>query len=96
MWLILWLFGAVVAEALEGVGDVLQHRKVRLSFFVVPIEGKSEVSFSVPVCCVLVVFFDNTNKVISVFFSDVFHAEIVDDQGETDWSPLVSPKPGCV
>ena len=62
-----------------------------LSFVVVPLEMNTDVSFACPVCCDLVVFFEDSFEVIGVFFSNIFYSEIVDYQCELYWAGIVFP-----
>ena len=44
----LWSF---TFELFQCVGNVIGHGKVDLTFHIVPINGESEVSFSLPINC---------------------------------------------
>ncbi len=62
------------------------------AFCVVPVQGEAKVPFVFPIDCVVVVVGNDTDQVVGVFFADVFDAEVVDYELETDWAPRVRPE----
>ena len=91
VWLVLLLFRAFTVEAGEGIGDVIGHGEMNFLLGVIPVESKSEVTFSFPVFSDVVMFFDGIDEVVGMFFAYVLHPEIVDNEGERYWSPIVRP-----
>ena len=53
---------------------------------VVPFDGKSAISFAVPIARTLIVLSNCVQEVLRVLLADVFYSEIVDDKGELDWA----------
>ena len=66
-----------------------------LTFFVIPIENKAEISCSIPVCFAYIIFFDGLKQMLRVFFSYVSHAEVINNKGKADWTPFMRPETGC-
>ena len=63
-----------------------------MSTLVIPIEGNADVSITVPFCSNALIVFQRRLEMEGMFFANIFHAEIVDDEGELYWSPFVLPK----
>ena len=42
--------------------------------------------------CDFVVFFEGLFEMECVFFADIFHSEVVDNQCDLDWAPFVAPE----
>ena len=68
-----------MVEALESGFDISWHRYMYLVFLVVPIYGDSGVNVSLPVTSYCVIFLEVRDEMFSVLFSDIFHAEVIDD-----------------
>ena len=87
------MFGArFVLKNFERFSNVTRHGEVHLSALVIPIEGNADVSLTVLFCSYTVIIFQCRLEMEGMFFADILHAEIVDDEGELDWSPFVLPK----
>ena len=67
----------LVMESFEGFGNVIWHRDVDFSIFIVPIDGESKVACSVPFFADCVVFLEGIHQVLVMLLANVFHAEIV-------------------
>jgi len=67
---------------------------VALSFVVIPFEMNSDVSFACPICCDLVMFFEDSFKMLCMLFADIFYTEIIDYQCELYGTCLVFPEAG--
>ena len=63
-----------------------------MAALVVPVEGDADVAPPVPFGLDLVVVLDGALEVEGVFGADVFDAEVVDDQCELHWAPVVLPE----
>ena len=63
-----------------------------LLVLVIPILGDAYVSPSIPFQCDFVVFFEGLFEVECVFFANMFHSKVVDDQCELDSVPFVAPE----
>ncbi len=61
---------------------------------VVPFDGKSAISFAVPIALTLIVLSYCVQEVLRIFLADVFYSKIVYDKGELDWVRLVQPQSG--
>ena len=94
--LVLFSFRAFTVESGEGIGDVIGHGEMDFALGVIPVERESEVTFAFPVFSDVVMLFNGVDEMIGVFFADVFHSEIVDNEGERDRSPIVRPQTRCV
>ncbi len=62
---------------------------------IVPIHVHSNVVCSGPINGADTVFVENLGKMVGVFFSDIFYAEVIDAEGEGDGVPIVLPKAWC-
>ncbi len=63
---------------LEEFFDVPRHRNIEGSSRIIPLQFYSTVKVAHPVFGDAVVFFDAGDKVIGMFFTNVFYAKIVD------------------
>src|SRR5210317_1720514 len=59
---------------------------------IIPIKGESEVSFSLPICCTVIVFLNYFDQMFCMLFAYIFDAKIVDDKSETDRTPIMRPE----
>ena len=66
-----------------------------LALGVVPIHVHSNVACSGPIDGADIVFVENLGEMVGVFFADIFHAKVVDAEGEGDGAPIVSPEARC-
>ena len=89
---VLWGFWEWVTELAKGGFDILGHGDVEGVIVVVPVEGDPTVEGAGPVGGAFVVLVQGIGEVLCMFESFVFNAEVVDDKGELDWSPCVSPE----
>ena len=81
-----------VPEFGQSFGGVARHGEVDLAAVVVPVERDADVLLTVPVRLQVVVFSDGVDKVLSVLLADVFDPEVVNNERELDWTPLVEPQ----
>ena len=61
---------------------------------VVPMQGKPNITPSIPVHGDFVVPLQCLDEMVSVFFSDIFDAEIVHTEGKANGSSVVRPETG--
>ena len=73
----LWVCGGFVFETLEEFWNVFWHGNVRITLFVISIQCDTKVESAGPVFRTGVVFVDGVHEMVSIFFSDILHAEIV-------------------
>ncbi len=64
---------------------------MNLVFVVVPIQCYPDIPFARPITCKFVVFFECVLEMLSMFFADVFHAEVMDNRGKLYQSFVVFP-----
>ncbi len=95
MWLHLWLVWKFMAESDESILNVAWHGKMYLVLFVVPGKCEAKVLCAVPVGVNFVVFLKDDHKMFDIVFVDVLHAKIVDDEGEADRVPVMTPVSWC-
>jgi hypothetical protein len=62
---------------------------------VVPVEHEAKVLRAFPVNVDLVVLLEYTGKMFDVFLVIVLHSKNVDNEGEADWAPIVTPISWC-
>ena len=65
-----------------------------LSLVVVPFYVNSDVTFACPICCDLVMLFENLFEMVGVFFANIFDSEIVYYECELDRAGVVFPEAG--
>jgi hypothetical protein len=82
-----------MAETDEGVFNVPRHGEMHLALGIVPIECESKVLCSFPVGVNCVVLCQYAHEMLDVVLVDVLHAEVIDDECETDGAPVVLPVP---
>ena len=85
---------ANVLEELEGLLHVTRHVQVDGSFFVVPRQLDADVSAARPIGINFVMFLEGGHEVDDVFFTNVFHAKIVNHECEGNGSCGVLPEAG--
>jgi hypothetical protein len=66
-----------MTELREGFGDISWHGEVNLSLGVVPVKGDADIMTASPVCGDLVVFLEDLEEMLRVFFSAVFDTKVV-------------------
>ncbi len=62
---------------------------------VVPVKHEARVSRAFPININLVVLLEYAGKMIDVFLVDVLNSKVVDNKGEADWVPVVTPISWC-
>ncbi len=62
---------------------------------VASVECEAKVSSAFPINVNLVVLLEYAGKMFDVFLVDVLHSKVVDDEGEADWVPIVTPISWC-
>ena len=80
-----------VAVLGEHILDVAIHGETARALGVVPRKVDTGVLLALPVFRDGVVLLKDGTEVQSVAFSDVFDAKVIDDEGECDGAPLVTP-----
>ncbi len=65
---------------------------MNLAFVVVPIHCCPNIPFACPITCKFVVFFKCVLEMLCMFFADIFHAEVINNQCKLYWSCVVFPK----
>jgi hypothetical protein len=80
-----------VAVLGEHILDVAVHGETARALGVVPREVDAGVFLALPVFRDCVVLLKDGTEVQSVAFSDVFDAKVIDDEGECDGAPPVTP-----
>ena len=60
---------------------------------IVPVEGNTNIFASSPILRYFVKLLENTNEMHRMFFSNVFHSEIIDNECERYRLGLVCPQP---
>ncbi len=65
---------------------------MNLAFVVVPIQCYLDIPFACPITRKFVVFFKCIAEMLGMFFANIFHAKIIDNQCELCWSCVVFPK----
>ena len=71
-----------MVEFFECSGYVAWHGDIDISLVIVPVKGETVVQFSGPVDSQVVVGFGSVDEMRGVSCGKVFHAEIVDEEGE--------------
>jgi hypothetical protein len=61
----------------------------------VPVKHEAKVLSAFPINVDLVVLFEYAGEMFDVFFVDVLHSKVVDNEGEADWAPIVTPISWC-
>ena len=82
--------GGHVHEFVECAGDVAWHGDVDGAGGVVPFEGEAAIEGAGPVGGDGVLCLESVDEMLCVFGADVFDAEVVDDECESDWSSGVA------
>ncbi len=62
---------------------------MNLALVVVPIQCYPNVPFACPIARRFVVFFKCVLEMLCIFFANVFHSEVIDNQCELYWSCVV-------
>jgi hypothetical protein len=83
-------------EAFECLGNIAGHGEVNGARLVVPGKCKSNIECACPVCCDELFVFQNSHQVLCMFFSHILYSEVINTQGEGDWTGLVFVESGCV
>ena len=76
--------------------DVSRHGHVKPSLFVIPFEGDPAIKIARQILCDFVCFFYAPYEMLHMFFTNIFHSEIINNQSERYRSPLVLPKTGRI
>ena len=84
-------------EFVKGVFDVARHAEVTGMIGIVPFEVDAEEVFAFPVNVnFLIMVAEALDQMVSMLFANVFDAEVIHNEEEADWVPLVVPKAGSV
>ncbi len=95
MWLQLQLVWKFMGESGEGILNVSWHGEMYLAVFDVPVQCESKVLCPFPVSVNFVVLLDDACKMDNIVFLDVLHSKKIDDKGEADGAPVMSPVSWC-
>ncbi len=60
--------------------------------FVIPIDVEAKIACTLPVHVTFVILLEYCKDMSGICFVDVLYSEIINDKGETDRSPFVSPE----
>ena len=75
----------------ELLRNVSRHGDVECARIIIPSQFYAAVLITRSILYELIFFSDAFNEVVGVFLSNIFHAEVVDNQGEGDGAPFVTP-----
>ena len=81
-----------VVETGECFLYVVWHGDVDLLVFVVPINRQADVAAAFPLMADGAVLFDGLHEMLGASGAHVLDAEVVHNQAETDWPPIMFPK----
>ena len=81
-----------MVECFEFSSYIAWHEDVNISLVVVPVEGDTVVQFSGPVNSQVVVGFDGVDEMRGVSCGEIFHAEVVDAEGECGVFRAMAPE----
>jgi hypothetical protein len=62
---------------------------------VVPVKHEAKISGAFPIDVDLVVLLEYAREMLDVFLVDVLHSKVVSNEGQADWTPIVTPIPWC-
>jgi hypothetical protein len=62
---------------------------------VVPVKHEAKVSRASPIDVDLVVLLEYAGKIFNVFLVDVLYSKVVNNKGEADWAPIMTPISWC-
>ncbi len=65
------------------------HGQMKVALVVVPIQYYPDVLFACPIARKFAVFFKCVLEMLCMFFANVFHAKVIDNQCELYWSCVV-------
>ena len=91
VWRELGISGKRLVVMSKDLGDVALHGYAASAFVVVPVEVHACKIGAFPVLGHGVILLKDVAEVQGVALTDIFNAEIVDDDGEEDGAPLVEP-----
>ena len=83
-----------VMETPPSFFAVAGHGEADGTVVVVPMQGKPDVAAPLPIRGDVIVAFECVDEMIGVFFSHIFHTEVIDTEGKTDGSPIMRPETG--
>ena len=78
-----------VGESLEGSLNVAWHVQVDSAVLIVPFQVNSTELFCLPVLGDGVLGLQGFHEVVSMFFANIFDAEVIDNEAEGDGSGFV-------
>ncbi len=79
-------------EIVSNLLNVVWHGQMNLALVAAPIQCYPNVSFACPIARKFVVFFKCVFEMLCMFFTDVCHAEVINNQCELYWSCVMLPK----
>jgi hypothetical protein len=62
---------------------------------VVPVKREAKVSRAFPINIDLIFLLEYAGKMFDIFLVDVLHSKVVDNKGEADWVPVMTPISWC-
>ncbi len=80
-----------MAELNKGFFDVIRHRYVDLACGVVPVKREAKVSSAFPINVNLVILLEYADEMFDVVLIGVLYSEVIDNKGEADWAPVMTP-----
>ena len=91
------LLGSGMLEFVKGIDDIAGHAEVTGMIGIVPFEVDTAEVFVFPVNVnFLIMVVEALDQMVGMLFADEFDAEVIHDEAESDWAPLVEPKAGSV
>jgi hypothetical protein len=91
--LVFWFFAGCEVEFRQCAGDIPRHRQIYRSVVVIPGKGDAAKQQSCPIDCdCLIILFQGSKEVLSVFDVGELNPKIVDDQYEHEFSCGVLPQ----
>jgi hypothetical protein len=78
----LWRGGMLVF--LQLFDDVARHGNVEGACVLIPFEAYAAVEVAIPILGEYIFLFDEHDKVVNIFLTRIFHAEIIDNKCEGD------------
>ena len=90
IWVVLGLFGCEMLEFVKGIFDIARHGEVAGMIGIVPFEVDTTETFAFPVNVnFLIMVVEALDQMVGMLFANVFDAEVIHDEAEADWVPLL-------
>ena len=85
------LLGIRMIPLEADVDNVVVHGKATVSLGVVPLDIDAIVQVALPVFSTVIVFFEETSKVVGMAVANIFNTKVVNNEAEEDRTPFVAP-----